>query len=111
MNRLGYILKSAREDNDLTQIQVMRLTGINNKTLSGYENGLAEPDIDTLVTLFKLYGLSFDKAFSIDTDSAKAPPDPLKKRWDDAFEAIPFEKRSDTLNIVETMIKLMETVA
>ncbi len=63
MNRLGYILKSAREDNDLTQIQVMRLTGINNK------------------------------------------------RWDDAFEAIPFEKRSDTLNIVETMIKLMETVA
>ncbi len=111
MNRLGYILKSAREDNDLTQIQVMRLTGINNKTLSGYENSLAEPDIDTLVTLFKLYGLSFDKAFGIDTDSAKTPPDPLKRRWDDAFEAIPFEKRSDTLNIVETMIKLMETVA
>lgn len=42
MNRLGYILKSAREDNDLTQIQVMRLTGINNKTLSGYENGVSQ---------------------------------------------------------------------
>lgn len=84
---------------------------ISDKTVSKWERGLAEPDIDTLVTLFKLYGLSFDKAFGIDTDSAKAPPDPLKKRWDDAFEAIPFEKRSDTLNIVETMIKLMETVA
>lgn len=27
MNRLGYILKSAREDNDLTQIQVMEAHG------------------------------------------------------------------------------------
>lgn len=61
---LAYILKSAREDSDLSQMKVMKLTGINNKTLSGYENGISEPDFKTLITLFRLYGLSFDLLIS-----------------------------------------------
>lgn len=35
---IGEFLKAAREDLDLSQVRVMELTGINNKTLSGYEN-------------------------------------------------------------------------
>lgn len=57
---LGFILKSAREDKDLSQKKVMELTGINNKTLSGYENNIAEPDFNTLAILIQLYGLSMD---------------------------------------------------
>lgn len=57
---LGYILKCGREDNDLSQKKVMEITGINNKTLSGYENNISEPDFNTLITLFRLYGISLD---------------------------------------------------
>lgn len=65
---LSYFLRSAREDMDLTQLDVMKLTGINNKTLSGYENGVAEPDFKSLASLAKLYNISFDKLLSISSD-------------------------------------------
>ena len=42
---IGEILKNAREDKGLTQAEVMRITGINRKSLSGYENNVAEPDL------------------------------------------------------------------
>ena len=57
---LGRILKNTREDLDMTQLRVMELTGINHKTLSGYENGVAEPDLQALATLCRLYRLSMD---------------------------------------------------
>ncbi len=65
---LSYFLKSAREDLDLTQRDVMKLTGINNKTLSGYENGVAEPDFKSLAALAKLYQISFDELLSINAN-------------------------------------------
>lgn len=45
----------------------MRRTGINNKTLSGYENGISEPDLETFATLMKLYQLSADEVLGIKT--------------------------------------------
>lgn len=65
MKTIGEILKNSREDLDLTQIDVMNLTGINNKTLSGYENGVSEPDLQTFSTLLKLYNLSADEILGI----------------------------------------------
>lgn len=67
MKDIGLILKNTREDLDLTQIDVMRRTGINNKTLSGYENGVSEPDLETFAKLLKLYGLSADNVLDINT--------------------------------------------
>ena len=58
MEELGYALRLARERRGLTQTQVMNLTGINNKTLSGYENNIAEPDLQTLTPLLRLYRVS-----------------------------------------------------
>lgn len=65
MKDIGIILKNAREDLDLTQIQVMKLTGINNKTISGYENGISEPDLETFALLVSLYNLSADDLLDI----------------------------------------------
>ena len=44
MKDIGAVLKNARENKEFTQKQVMELTGINKKSLSGYENNVAEPD-------------------------------------------------------------------
>jgi len=53
-------LKQARERKNFKQTQVMNRTGINNKTLSGYENGVSEPDGETLKVLAELYEVSTD---------------------------------------------------
>lgn len=45
----------------------MELTGINRKTLSGYENSVAEPDLDTFARLLRLYQLSADEILGIKT--------------------------------------------
>lgn len=71
MPDIGKILKETREDLDLSQVKVMELTGINNKTLSGYENGVSEPDLRTLATLARLYNMSLDRIFFTSTDTAR----------------------------------------
>lgn len=53
-------LRAARIRKSLSQIDVMRLTQINNKTLSGYENAVSEPDYSSLVLLSNIYGVSTD---------------------------------------------------
>ena len=66
MEEFGFALRVAREKRGLTQTQVMQLTGINNKTLSGYENGISEPDLDTLAALLRLYGASADRLLGLE---------------------------------------------
>lgn len=65
MLSIGPILKAAREDKDLRQIDVMKEIGINNKNLSGYENCVAEPDLETLGRLCNFYGLSLDEILGL----------------------------------------------
>lgn len=67
---LGHILKCGREDSDLSQKRVMEITGINNKTLSGYENNISEPDFNTLLILFRLYKISIDDLIICDNSNS-----------------------------------------
>jgi transcriptional regulator with XRE-family HTH domain len=60
MSLIGERLREARERKNLKQTQVKSRTGINNKTLSGYENGVSEPDLETLKILADLYEVSVD---------------------------------------------------
>lgn len=52
-------LKEGRVDKSLRQSDVTKLTGIKTTTLSNYENGVTEPDIDTFLMLCDLYDLDF----------------------------------------------------
>lgn len=58
MASIGERLKKARQRSGLKQTEVYDKTGINNKTLSGYENAVSEPDIETLNKLSQLYKVS-----------------------------------------------------
>ena len=60
MSILAQRLKKSREAKNLSQVEVSSLTGINNKTLSGYENNVGTPDISTLSRLADLYGVTLD---------------------------------------------------
>lgn len=53
-------IKEARLKKGLKQIQVTERTGINNKAVSNYENGVSTPDYSTLKALCDLYEVSTD---------------------------------------------------
>ena len=69
MKDIGAVLKNARENKEFTQKQVMELTGINKKSLSGYENNVAEPDLQTFCNTDNLYELSADEVLEISTST------------------------------------------
>lgn len=53
-------LRNARELSGKSQTQVSKDTGINNKTLSGYERGVSEPDLQTFNLLSQYYKVSLE---------------------------------------------------
>ena len=59
-NSLGKRLKEIREQFELTQMELGRLLNLNYRTLSNYELGRAEPDIETLKKLSETYHMSID---------------------------------------------------
>ncbi|MGE5613597.1 MAG: helix-turn-helix domain-containing protein [Bacillota bacterium] len=60
MRTLGDNLRNAREEKNLTQVEVSRKTGIHNKTISNYENNVSSPDPDTLKLFADIYETSVD---------------------------------------------------
>ena len=92
---LGRILKNTREDLDLTQLKVMELTGINHKTLSGYENGVAEPDLQTLATLCRLYRLSMDVLLGLKPASDSLTLSRQEKELLRLYRGLPAEGQKD----------------
>lgn len=69
MGSLGKRLRYAREGKRLSQVDVFKKTGINNKTLSRYENDGTEPDADSLRRLAELYEVSTDWIIGSKTES------------------------------------------
>lgn len=53
------MLKEGRLKKGLRQSDVSKITGIKANTISNYENGVSEPDIDTYLELCKLYELDY----------------------------------------------------
>lgn len=60
MKTLGDSLRNAREAKNLTQKEVAKKTGIHNKTISNYENGVSSPDPNALKTFADIYETSVD---------------------------------------------------
>ena len=99
MSILSERLQSARASKRLSQTEVMRLTKINNKTLSGYENAVSEPDYNTLLALAKLYGVSTDYLLG-QTDNPQGIQEKKQTPADTAGE-----------NIGETIGETVSTIA
>lgn len=81
-------LKEGRLNKNLKQSDVTKLTGIKNTTLSNYENGNTEPDMDTFLRLCELYDLDYAEILgeaygykipALDFDIKKSDIDRIKK--------------------------------
>lgn len=82
MYTLGTRLRMARERRGLSQVEVARQTGYNNKSLSRWERDEATADPDVLRRLVKLYDISPEFMLGLtdvmnswgDGGSSKTPP-------------------------------------
>lgn len=82
-------LQKARNDKGLNQTEVYKLTGINNKTLSGYENKVSEPDLETLTTLATLYDVSTDYLLGHDSTTITTDSDQfIETDWPEVSKAL-----------------------
>ncbi len=61
-------LKKLRKENHLTQNDVAKVLNVNQRTYSGYELGLSEPNIQSLIKLAELYHVSLDELLGRDCD-------------------------------------------
>lgn len=61
-------LRDLREDRDLTQEDVAKLIGIDQRTLSNYENGKTNPDSFVITKLADFYGVSADYLIGRETE-------------------------------------------
>ena len=105
MINIGQILKSAREEKELTQAEVMRLTGINRKSLSGYENNVAEPDLRTFAELAKLYNFSADHVLGIKSDASIWAPSRMERCFLEKIRKLDPQHLSELNALLDIMIQ------
>lgn len=61
-------LRELREKLKITQTEVARISGINLRNYNKYENGVTQPDIETLIKLADFYHTTVDYIIGRDTD-------------------------------------------
>jgi transcriptional regulator with XRE-family HTH domain len=82
----GRTLRRLRENSGLRVSDVGDVIGRQGKTVNAWENGRGEPDIDTLVTLSKLFGVKNILAeIAFDRYGAASPLVPESSLTEDAF--------------------------
>ncbi|KHD44796.1 helix-turn-helix domain-containing protein [Streptococcus hongkongensis] len=65
---IGKKLKSARNDNHLTQEKVSELMQVSRQTISNWENGKSYPDVISIIILSDLYHISLDELLKEDIE-------------------------------------------
>ncbi len=53
-------IRDLREDNDLTQDELVKILKMHKTTYTNYEQGKREPPFEFIIRLAKLYGVSTD---------------------------------------------------
>lgn len=64
-------LKELRKERGLSQSGLGDAIGVNWRTISSYELGKREPDIDTIVKFCKFFGVSADYFLGLDESDGK----------------------------------------
>lgn len=62
----GYRLRALRKKKRMTQTQVAKRLNISKASISGYENNVKTPSVDTLIQMSNLYGVSTDYLLGLD---------------------------------------------
>ena len=75
-------IRDLREDKDLTQSDVAKSTGIDQKTLSNYETGKTNPDSYVIIKLADFFDVSADYLLGRESEDSKKINNIKKRLWD-----------------------------
>ena len=62
-NKFGKILYELRIERGISQRKLGEILGVVNQTVSFWESGSREPDMDTLIKIAEYFGVSLDYLF------------------------------------------------
>lgn len=88
----GYRLRALRKKKRMTQTQVAKRLNISKASISGYENNVKTPSVDTLIQMSNLYGVSTDYLLGLDNRDM-LDVDGLSERQKALLEQILLEMR------------------
>ena len=88
----GYRLRALRKKKRMTQTQVAKRLNISKASISGYENNVKTPSVDTLIQMSNLYGFSTDYLLGLDNRDM-LDVDGLSERQKALLEQILLEMR------------------
>lgn len=104
----GKRLKTARQAKKLTQVEVADKLGIDDTTISKYENDKSEPDNETLTKLLDLYEVNFDFIHGReikDTSIEETDAHIKRKKAKELLDKIKDENLEHTLFMLEQLNK------
>lgn len=90
----GLTLKNLRKKKNLSQEQVVKRLNLTKASISGYENNIITPSIDTIRELSILYNTTSDYLLGLDKKDFIVI-DGLTKRQKDIIETLVLEFRSE----------------
>ena len=107
MKDISAVLKMHEKTKEFTQETSDGTNRYQQKSLSGYENNVAEPDLQTFATLINLYGLSADEVLEITAlllllfyFSERVP-------FLSTFSKLDFQHQEETLLLLRTLSKYL----
>ncbi len=107
-------LKEGRINKGLKQSDVTKCTGIKNTTLSNYENGITEPDIDTFLQLCEFYELDYAgilaEAYGLSVQGEDFKIKPSEIEYVKRYRFIT-EHSSDGAKVVDTVLEREYSIA
>ena len=65
MNTFGKRLKELRAENELRQSDLASRLSVDQRTISNWEKGIREPNIDMIIKIAKLFDVSTDYLFGL----------------------------------------------
>ena len=105
-------LKEGRMNKGLKQSDVTQITGIKNTTLSNYENGVTEPDMDTFLQLCELYELDFvsiiEEAYGINTPNKDFSPTSSEIEFLKQYRALDEESKELVNSVIANALRISE---
>lgn len=84
---IGEILKELRKANGMTQEQVAEALNVSFQSISRWENGMSYPDITLIPIIARLFNVSTDTLFDMDTTDRKRTWDRYEQQYKDCRQS------------------------
>lgn len=95
---IGDNLKLLRKQRKISQEELAKELGLTRSSYSGYENGVAEPNLQTLLNISEFYDLPLDKLVKLDFNGF------TEKEWTDLFNGVEADLSGKRLRVLATTI-------